>query len=226
MQKELTLEIKNIRDEIIALSSMVEEAMLDSAKALKDHDFQSSETILKKDAKINKKRFELEGLIISLIATRQPIAHDLRMLTAMLDMCTELERMGDYAKGLSTINLKAEGLDLPRILLDILNMAEKAVDMLNRAISSFVNEDVESAKAIAQEDNLIDALYREIYYEAMDIAIEDSRNIELVNFVLWSAHNIERFADRVTNICERTIFVVTGSLDELHLQDQHEEVRI
>ena len=101
-------------------------------------------------------------------------------------------------------------------------MAEKSVDMLHRAITSFVEEDIESARAIAYEDNLIDSLYREIYYEAMDVAIEDARNIERVNHVLWAAHNIERFADRVTNICERTVFVVTGSLNELHLQEQNE----
>lgn len=225
VRKELGHEIHNVRDEILVLSSMVEKAMLDSADALKDHDFQASETILREDNKINRKRYEMESLIISLIATQQPIAHDLRMLTAMLDMCTELERMGDYAKGLSTINIRSEGLSLPRILLDLHHMAEKSVDMLHRAITSFVDEDVESARAIAHEDNLIDSLYREIYYEAMDVAIEDARNIERVNHVLWAAHNIERFADRVTNICERTVFVVTGSLNELHLQEQN-EVRI
>ena len=109
VRKELGHEIHNVRDEILVLSSMVEKAMLDSADALKDHDFQASETILREDNKINRKRFEMESLIISLIATQQPIAHDLRMLTAMLDMCTELERMGDYAKGLSTINIRSEG---------------------------------------------------------------------------------------------------------------------
>jgi phosphate transport system protein len=219
-RKELDLEIHHIRDEILVLSSMVEKAMLDSAASLKDHDFKASEKILQEDAKINKKRFELESAIITLIATQQPITRDLRMLTAMLDMCTELERMGDYAKGLATINLRSEGLSLPKILLDLHHMAGQAVDMLHRAITSFVNEDNEAARLISQEDNLIDALYRQIYYEAMDIAIEDARNIERVNFVLWSAHNIERFADRVTNICERTIFVNTGNLYELHLENQ------
>jgi phosphate transport system protein len=154
-------------------------------------------------------------MIISFIAAHHPHPHDLRRLTSMLDMCTELERMGDYAKGLASINLRSEGLSLPKVLADLHHMAEKAVDMLHRAISAFVKEDIDAAVHLIGEDNLIDALYRQIYYEALDIAVDDPKKIEWVNFVLWSAHNIERFADRVTNICERTIFVVTGKLNEL-----------
>jgi len=211
---ELDLEIGRIRDEILVLSSMVEKAMLDSARALRNHDFETSGKILHGDLQINKKRFALEGIIISFIASRQPLSHDLRRLTSMLDMCSELERMGDYAKGLASINLRSEGLNLPRLLADLHHMAEKAVDMLHHAISAFVKEDVEAAAALIAEDNLIDALYRQIYYEAIDIAVDDPKKIEWVNFILWSAHNIERFADRVTNICERTIFIVTGKLEE------------
>jgi len=213
--KELNLEIGNIRDEILILSSMVEKAMLDSALALRNHDFDASGKILHGDLQINKKRFALEGIIISFIARGQPLSQDLRRLTSMLDMCSELERMGDYAKGLASINLRSEGLTLPRVLADLHHMAEKAVDMLHRAISAFVNEDADAAMSLIGEDNLIDALYRQIYYEALDIAVDDPKKIEWVNFVLWSAHNIERFADRVTNICERTIYVVTGELNEL-----------
>lgn len=212
--KELDLEIGKLRDEILVLSSMVEKAMLDSALALRNHDFETSGKILHGDLQINKKRFALEGSIISFIATQQPLAHDLRRLTSMLDMCSELERMGDYAKGLASINLRAEGLNLPRLLADLHHMAEKAVDMLHNSISAFVKEDVDAAAALIAEDNLIDALYRQIYYEAIDIAVENPQKIEWVNFILWSAHNIERFADRVTNICERTIFIVTGKLEE------------
>lgn len=213
--KEVNLEIGNIRDEILVLSSMVEKAMIDSSLALKEHNFDVSGKILHGDLQINKKRFALEGIIIAFIATQHPTPYDLRRLTSMLDMCSELERMGDYAKGLASINLRSEGLHLPRVLADLHHMAGKAVDMLHRAISAFVKEDVDAATSLIEEDNLIDALYRQIYYEALDIAVGDPKKIEWVNFILWSAHNIERFADRVTNICERTIFVVTGKLNDL-----------
>jgi len=215
MTSDLDQEIRKIRDEIIVLSSMVEKAMMDSSTAMKDHDMNASGRILRGDLRINKKRFELEGIIIHVIATQQPISHDLRRLTSMLDMCSELERMGDYAKGMAQINLRSEGLQLPKILSDLAYMAERAVDMLHRAISCFVNEDMEGATGIIGEDNKIDALYRQVYYEAIDIAADHPQKIEWVNYVLWSAHNIERFADRVTNICERTIFVVTGRRTEL-----------
>jgi len=124
--------------------------------------------------------------------------------------------MGDYAKGIGAINIRSQGLSLPRILTDLNYMALKVVDMLRRAMDAFMVEDVETARVLVLEDDRIDALYSQIYYEAMDIAIEDARNLERVNFVLWAAHNLERFADRVTNICERTVFVATGELNDFH----------
>jgi phosphate transport system protein len=216
---EFDREIEEIRAKLLEMANMVKKAMLASLDALRDNDTVSSQKILESDILINQKRFELEAIIITVIATQQPAAHDLRILTASLDLCTELERMGDYAKGLAAINIHSGGLSLPKILMDLHFMGGKVVDMLSRAIQAYMQEDVRSANIIAKEDDLIDGLYRQVYYEAMDIVIDDARNVERVNLVLWAAHNIERFADRVTNICERTIFISTGELHELHLRE-------
>ena len=141
-------EMQEVKDEILLLASMVEEAVMESAQALKDNDLDRSHQVLQKDLRINRKRFEIEISIIVLMATQQPAARDLRRLAANLGICSELERMGDYAKGIANINLRSEGLSLPHILKDIYSMAEKAVDMLHRAMTAFAVCKSSSAKVV------------------------------------------------------------------------------
>ena len=214
-RKTFSQEMHEVKNEILLLASMVEEAVMESAQAIKDNDLDRSRRVLQKDLHINRKRFEIEISIIILIATQQPAARDLRRLAANLEICSELERMGDYAKGIANINIRSEGLSLPRILKDIYSMAEKAVDMLHRAMTSFADEDLQAAKAIIQEDDVIDECYSKLYYEAVHNVLGDPRNIERVNYVIGVAHHLERLADRVTNICERVIYIITGERPEL-----------
>ena len=220
IQNNLGEEIAQSKDQLLILGSMVEQAMTDSIRALKNHNFEASQRILKRDQIINQKRYQIEGDIIAVIATRQPAAHDLRVLTSILDMCNDLERMGDYAKGIATINLRSGGLSLPKVLEDLEYMANHAVDMLHRSLTAFIELDVDAAHQIAFEDNLVDSLYEQVYYEVMDFVIENPSQMERANFVLWSAHNIERLADRVTNICERIVFVATGQMQPVEEMTQ------
>jgi phosphate transport system protein len=203
-------EIQEVKDEILLLSSMVEQAVMNSAEALKNNDLEHARQVLLNDTSINRKRFEIEISIMVLIATQQPIAHDLRLLASSLEICTELERMGDYAKGIATINLRSEGLGLLPALRHIYSMAEKAVDMLHRAMTIFVDEDKEAAQVLIYEDDVIDKCYLKLYNESIDSVLGDPRNIERANYVIWAAHNLERLGDRVTNICERVVYIVTG----------------
>ena len=206
---------QEIRNEVLLLSSMVEQAVMNSARALKDNDVDGSRQVLLNEIDINKKRYEIEISIVVLMATQQPVARDLRMLAASLDICSELERMGDYAKEIANINIRSEGLSLPVILKDIYSMAEKAVDMLHRAMTTFADEDTQTALAIIAEDDVIDACYTKLYYEAVNNVLGDPRNIERANYVLWIAHNLERLGDRTTNVCERVIYIVTGERFEI-----------
>ena len=203
-------EMQQVKDEILFLGSMVEDIVMESVKALKDNDLDRSRQVLADDLLINKKRFEIESAILILMATQQPIAGDLRALTASLGICTELERMGDYAKGIATVNLRTDGLSMPFLLHEIQSMAEKTVDMLHRALSTFVEEDIQAAENLIQYDNVIDDCYARIYSEALNNVIQDPRNIERANYVIWVAHHLERLGDRATNICERVIYTVTG----------------
>jgi phosphate transport system protein len=222
---EFDHEIQFAKDQILLLGGLVEQAMARSVRALKDNDLEASRRVLEGDRIINSKRFEVEGYVIATIARQQPMAHDLRLLASVLDLCTELERIGDYAKGIAVINLRSGGLSLPRLLDDLHFMCSKALDMFQRALDAFVVEDPDLARAIAGEDDLIDSLYERVYNEVMDLVVENPADIERGNQILWAAHNLERLADRVTNVCERTVFLSTGELgaisDTLGHRERH-----
>ncbi len=219
IRKTFDQELQHAKDEILLLGSMVEEAVIASMNALRKRDIEASETIYEKDEKINEKRFEIENKVMILIATQQPMAIDLRLLASILDVASELERMGDYAKGIATINIRMAGMPLLKPLIDLPRMADKATDMLHRALAAFVMMDAETARLIPLEDDEVDGLYNQIYRELMTIIIQDPTTIERANFLLWAAHNLERMADRVTNICERTVFVATGQIKEFRATD-------
>ena len=209
-RKTFGQEIQEIRDELLLLSSMVEQAVMNSVAALKDNDLAGSERILSEDLAINRKRFEIEISIMILMATQQPIAHDLRWLAASLHICTELERIGDYAKAIASINLRAQGIGMPDLLRDLYLMAEKGVDMLHCAMTAFADQDAGRAHAIIQEDQVMDGWYGRLYSKAVNNVLGEPRNIERANHVIWAAHNLERLGDRVSNICEQIIYIATG----------------
>jgi phosphate transport system protein len=212
-------ELQQVKDNVMLLGSMVEHSIIDSVEALKQRDVAAAQRILLADREINKKRFKIESQLLILIATQQPMAHDLRLLASCLEVISELERMGDYSKGIAKINLRMGDAPLLKPLIDVPRMALKGADMLHRALMAFVNEDVKTAGAIPIEDDEVDALFNQVYRELMTFVITDPTTIERANWLLWTAHNLERFADRVTNICERTVFVVTGELAEIEDTD-------
>ena len=219
VRKTFESEIQQVKDNVLVLGSMVEKALLDSVEALKKRDIKAAERVFQEDREINNKRFEIENHLMVLIATQQPMAHDLRLLASTMEIISELERMGDYAKGIANINIRMGDTPLLKPLIDVPRMAQKGADMLHRALSAFVSEDVESARKLPVEDDEVDALYNQIYRELMTFIIQDPTTIERANWLLWVAHNLERFADRVTNICERTIFIATGEMAEIKSTD-------
>ncbi len=219
IRKTFESEIQQVKDEVLLLGSMVEHAIIGSVDVLKKRDIKGAEKIIADDKEINKKRFAIESQLMILIATQQPMAHDLRLLASTMEIISELERMGDYAKGIANINLRMGEQPLLKPLIDIPRMAEKGADMLHRALTAFVNEDVEAAQSIPMEDDEVDALYNQVYRELMMFIIQDPKSIERANWLLWVGHNLERVADRVTNICERTVFIVTGEMNEIKNSD-------
>lgn len=219
-RETLDLQIQNQLNQILVLGSMVEKAMIDSVNALKKQDLVSAKTLYDNDQLINEKYFAIEGELIKIIATQQPImAGDLRLMASMLDVNTELERMGDYAKGIAKICLIIGKQPFLKPLVDVPRMADIGVAMLHDALSAFVERDAETARAIPLRDDEVDQLYNQIYRELVTYMISDPSTIDRANYLMWVAHNLERFADRVTNICERTIYVVEGIRMEMDQSD-------
>ena len=212
-------ELRQLQDELMNLGNMVEQAVMGSVDALKNRNLEASRQIYLADNLINEKRYQIEHECLTIIATQQPMARDLRLLAAILEIITELERIGDYAKGICKINYLLGSQPLVKPLIDIPRMAAIGLDMLHRALVAFVALDSETARSIPKEDDLVDNLYNTVYAELLEIMITDPTKIDRANYLVWVAHNLERLADRVTNICERTVFVVTGEMLEFDQSD-------
>ena len=218
-RESLTKHLIQIQDEVLLLGSMVEQAMRMAVDSLKRRDRSTAREIPKADQRINEKRFAIENAILILIATQQPMAHDLRFLTAMLEVSTELERMGDYAKGIAKVVIRLGDSVIPIPMRDLEKMTDLAISMLHRSLTAFIQEDATTASAIPIDDEQVDALYNDVYRFIVQAMISDPSIIDHANLLLWVAHNLERMADRVTNICERTVFIATGELLEIDSTD-------
>lgn len=220
MRASFEAEIQQLKDDLLVLADMVEQQIINAVDSLKRRDIPLSKEVKEIDEKVNSRRYAIEEQVLITIATQQPMAHDLRLLASILEIAGELERIGDYAKGIATINIRMGDEELLSPLVRIPKMAEIAADMLDRAIKAFVNEDAEAARLIPNDDEKVDALYDQVYENLLQYVIKDQSTIQRTNWILWTAHNLERVADRVTNICERTIFTVTGELKEIRSSDQ------
>jgi phosphate transport system protein len=218
----LNQHIHQLQDEVLLLGSMIEQAILNSVDTLKQRDTEKALKIIENDQLINDKRFAIENAILILIATQQPMAHDLRLLAAMLEIDTELERMGDYAKSIARIVTRLGDVQVPIPMREIERMTEVGVSMLHRALGAFIAEDAATAYQIPKEDDEVDALFNRANRNLVVSMIANPEMIDVISLLLWVIHNLERVADRVINICERTVFICTGELIELASNDEED----
>lgn len=216
----LNRQMVHIQDELLILGSMVEQAMMSAVNSLKSRDVAAARQLFEQDQVINEKRFAIENAILTLMATQQPMARDLRTLAAMLEVNTELERMGDYAKGIAKVTMLLGDAETSMPTFEITKMTELAVSMLHRALTAFIDENTSLALAIPKEDDQVDELFNTAYRKIVNDMISHPDSIDQVNMMLWVIHNIERMADRVTNICERTVFITTGELFDMDGMDE------
>jgi phosphate transport system protein len=209
--------IKDLENDLMNMGQTVIDAVNQSVQALKERDMDRANRIIENDELINKRRGEIEEKCIHLIALQQPVAADLREIIAILYVTTDLERIGDHAEGIAKITVMLGDEPLVKPLVNIPLMAEKATSMLKRSLESFVNRDAKSAAAICNEDDQVDQLYDKVYHELLNYMIADPKTISKATPLIWVAHNLERIADRVTNICERTVYLVTGSIHDVNV---------
>ena len=220
----LDREIRLVQDETLLLGNLVEQAVLNSVETLKSRDAAAAKAIIRNDAAINDKRFAIENRILLLFATHSPMARDLRLLAAELELITELERIGDYAKGIAKVAVELANRETRIPIQEISDMADLAVSMLHRALEAFITEDLETARKIPIDDDQVDELYKRIYHEIIQSMVADPGSIDRANQIVRVIHNLERTADRATNICERIIFIATGEMLELDSTDDEVEM--
>ena len=215
LRSEFHADLQKLQDDLLNLGSMVEKATTKAIDALKTRDLSLSRQVIEEDDVIDDIRYEIEARCEDLIAKQQPLATDLRLIIAIMHIVGELERIGDYAEGVAKISL-AMGDEAPlKPLIDIPRMAQKASLMTRQSLDALVQRDVDLAITVAESDDEVDALYDQIFRELVTFMIEDPRTIQRATYLLWVAHDLERIADRATNIAERVVYLVTGELSKL-----------
>jgi len=210
-------QLAQIQGDMLVLAGMVETAIERGIEALKNRDVELARQIIADDLKINRKRYETEEKCLELIATQQPLASDLRTIVAVLHIVVELERIGDHAEGIAKIALMLADEPPLKPYIDIPRMAQAAIRMLMGSLEAFKNRDADLARAICDADDEVDALYDQVYRELLTYMLSDPKTIERATHLTWVAHNLERIADRVTNICERVVYLVEGKIGELNV---------
>ena len=236
--------LARLQEDVLTLGALAEDAIGQSVKLLQERDFEGARELIQQDRELDARRYVIEADGLSLIATQQPLARDMRSIAAAIFIANELERIGDYAKGIARVNLRIGDEPLLKPLVDIPVMAAAAQKMLQRSLQSYVACDETLARAVIPEDDGVDALYNQVYTDLMTCVsqtpgsqtpgsqprgsqtpgsqtpgsqtrvMQTPANIRQANLLLMAAHNLERTADRATNICERVIFVVTGELQD------------
>ena len=210
-------QLSEIEEDMLVLAGMVERAIDRSIDALRNRDTELARVVIVEDMDINRKRYETEEKCLELLALQQPMARDLRTIVAILHVIVDLERMGDHAEGIAKIAIMLADEPPLKPYIDIPRMAEIAVRMLRGSIESFKLRDVDMARRVCDEDDEVDALYDQVYRELITFMINDPKTIERATHITWIAHNLERIADRVTNICERVVYMVQGRMEELNV---------
>ncbi|CAN5258509.1 phosphate signaling complex protein PhoU [soil metagenome] len=210
-----TQSMQEMQEEMLSLGSMVEKAVARSIEALRTQNVELAQQVIEYDEHINAQRWKIEENSTLLIATQAPLARDLRYIFAVMHIATELERMADYAQGIAKLTLRIVDEPLLKPLVDLPRMADIGRELLMEALDAFIEQDAERARQIARRDDEVDQLYEQVYRELLTFMISDPRTVPRATHLLWVAHNLERIADRVTNICERTVFSVTGDIEEM-----------
>ena len=199
---------------MLVMAGMVESAITQSIEALRLRDVALARRIIENDAAINKRRYDIEERCIELISLQAPLASDLRTIISVLHITVDLERMADHAEGIAKIALMLADEPPIKPLIDIPRMAEIAIEMLHGAVEAFKLRDTKRANDIINMDDTVDALYEQVYHELLMFMIKDPHVTQRGTYLIWVAHNLERCADRSTNICERVIFLVEGRVPE------------
>ncbi len=202
-------------DVLLELGRLVGMALTDALIALDRHDLALADKVVRGDLEINRLRYQVEEQITAQLVGSD--AGDVRWMVAALYVISELERMGDHAEGIAKVTLMLgpnPSLSVPAVIGD---MGSLTISMVERALAALDRRDVGAARAVCREDDEIDSMYDRAYEELISIMVSDHRHITEATYMIWITHNLERIADRATNICERVVYLVTGRVEELNV---------
>jgi phosphate transport system protein len=209
-------ELQQLLDRLLYLGSVVENNIVESVQVLRDRDMVNSERLIRGDEAVNQQRIDIMNDALALIATQQPVAGDMRLIASIIEVTGELERINDYVKGIAKNSLMIGQAPIPNGLVgEMPEMATKTRDMLGQALAAFSMRDARLARVIPEKDDEIDDLFNRNYRNLLNYVTQNPDSIELVNHLEWALHNLERAADRVTNICEWVVYTVTGIYAEM-----------
>ncbi|HYF64465.1 MAG TPA: phosphate signaling complex protein PhoU [Herpetosiphonaceae bacterium] len=212
-------QLRELENELLRMGAMVEETIGRSVQALKDQNVETAREVIRADDLVDRAQYALEEKALLLIATQQPMARDLRLISAAISIASELERMGDYAEGIAEITIRSASKPLLKPLVDIPRMATCAQQMLRSSLDAYTRQDVAAARQVGASDDEVDELTGKVQRELIGYMVADPSVIEQATNLLYVAHNLERIADRATNIAERVIFMVTGQITDLNKGD-------
>jgi phosphate transport system protein len=209
-------DLSHLESEVVLMGGLVENAIFNAVDALKSRDLALSRRVADEDKRIDRKRDDIENACVGMLRREAPVATDLRRIISILLIASELERMGDYAKGIARLSLRMGNAPPLKELIDIPRMAELAVAMLKRSLEAFLERDPmkvdKLASSLAADDDQVDELNARVQDDLFALMKKNPDNVERASYLMWASHNFERIADRATNIAERAIFQASGRI--------------
>ena len=210
----LTKDLNKLRNDILRLSSMIDEAIEKAMLALQNRDVLLAQQVVQGDTAVNELRYQIESDAMRILATQFPAASDLRAVLTGLHLSNELERIGDHAAGIARLVERMEEEEAVDSLHKLPKMSKRARKMVQEGIQAYVNCDPEQAWTMIKRDDKIDKQYNKLVREALE-EMRDDTYIQRATYLIWVGHNLERIGDRATNIAERVIFMCTGEYIEI-----------
>lgn len=216
MRATFERELQQVQDQLLVMGSEIEENLVKVASVMTTYDINAAKLMIRADEWVNEKRITIMMTCLTMIATQQPTGRDMRLLASIMEIAGELERIHDYVKGIARISLLVGEQPIPDFLAAILpQMAQYASQMMHQAMDAFVRRDATLAQAIPHDDDLVDDLFKQAHRGIASYIMSDPTVVERANYLQWAAHNLERSADRVTNVCEWIVYLVTGTYVEM-----------
>jgi phosphate transport system protein len=200
------------------LADMVEAQLARALRTLAVSDLEGADAVVRGDSEVNRRRYAVEDLVTAELS-QGPGSERLRLLIAVLYVISDLERIGDHAEGIAKVALMLGRPPMRPLPASVLTMGDRVRAMLSAGVRALRDRDAPAARTLVREDDAVDRLYDDIYGELLATMTAEPTAVVPCTYQLWATHNLERIADRVTNLCERTVYLMTGRIEDLNVSN-------